>query len=242
MIVPYHFKAIEKRWHEEETEKKIREARPEFSEDLYWDYGYDAVAVYRIFLHPEEPDAMWEDGGMDGAFRFLHRFWNLVVNGKRRKEPSGEAVFVRNRMIFEVTDKLRKEKKGPALSGLMKARKHLASLEEKQGLDQETLEAAVRLLAAFAPYLSRELWKRLGHTEPVTEAPWPSFDEELLREEKIPVPVQINGKKKGILFLSENETEQEALAAGKLFLGEKLIPRIEKEIYVPGRIISFVIR
>lgn len=243
MTVPYHFKGIEKRWHDEKTEKEIQEAHPVFPQDLYRDYGYDAVAVYRRFLHPQENDAMWEDGGIDGAYRFLHRFWDLVVNQQRREgDPSEEALFAGNRMIFEVTKELEKGKTGTALSSLMKARKRLACLAEKEGLDQRTLEAAVRLLEAFAPFLSRELWHRLGHEESVTEAPWPDFDRDLLGEEKLPVPIQVNGKKKGILYLSVRVSKEEALETGRSLLEEEMRQRIVKEIYVPGRILSFAVR
>lgn len=243
MTVPYHFKGIEKRWHDEKIEKEIREVHPVFPEDLYWDYGYDAVAVYRLFLHPQENDAMWEDGGIDGAYRFLHRFWDLVINQKRREgDPSEETLFARNRMIFEVTKELKKGKMGTALSSLMKARKRLACLAEKEGLDQKTLDAAVRLLAFFAPFLSRELWERLGHKESVMEAPLPDLDLDLLREEKLPIPVQVNGKKKGILYLSGKASEKEAIETGKSLLKEEMRQRIVKEIYVPGRIISFAVR
>ena len=110
-------------------------------------------------------------------------------------------------------------------------------------MDKETIETFVTLLSPFAPHIAEELWEMLGKTGSVFENNhWPAADEELMKEEEIQVPVQINGKTKAVISVPADVTKEDAIHKGKEALQGKLTGNIIKEIYVPGRIINLVVK
>ncbi len=110
------------------------------------------------------------------------------------------------------------------------------------GVDKETLTAFVKMIAPFAPHIGEELWKELGHEESVFDAKygWPTFDENEMKDDEIEIAVQINGKTKATTTIPADCSKEDAIAAGKKALGDKLSGNIVKEIYVPGRIVNIV--
>ena len=86
------------------------------------------------------------------------------------------------------------------------------------------------------------MWERLGHDTSVFEAEWPVHNEEAMKEEEMKIPLQINGKTKGILKIAVGTDKETILAKGKEILGKKLSAEPIKEIYVPGKIVNFVVR
>ena len=120
--------------------------------------------------------------------------------------------------------------------------KMIALAKKEGGIDKETLETAVTLLAPFAPHLCEELWSQLGHDTSVFEGgnTWPEFDENKMADDEKEIAVQINGKTKCVVTLPVDVDKETAIAAGKEALGDKLKGTIVKEIYVPGRIINIV--
>ncbi len=102
----------------------------------------------------------------------------------------------------------------------------------------------VVLLAPFAPHIAEELWEKLGNKRSVFLAPWPKYDPKKIREETKTIAVQVNGKVRGTVELGVAATEAEAKALAladpkvKAFTDGK---EIRKCIYVPGRILNFVV-
>lgn len=260
MAVPYNYKAIEKKWREAVDEKladmsnetgvlkvvrQINAVQPQkekvyFADDIYWDYGYDAVHIYEMFVKPTEADAMWDDGGIDGAYRFLTRFWRLVMENKDRATvPTKELQWLCNSMIYAVTERINKKRLNTAIAVLMESTKKMQEMAGKCGIDQETLKTAVILLAPFAPYLSEELWQQLGQENSVFAQSWPKADERVMDEALIDIPVQVNGKVKGTVRVPANISEKDAKELGKKMLSEEQRKNIVKEIYIPKRIISY---
>ena len=119
----------------------------------------------------------------------------------------------------------------------------LMELSKKEGgVDKETLETYIILLAPFAPHVSEELWEQFGHTDSVFHATWPEYDEEAMKDDEIEIPVQINGKTKCTIAINPDGDKDEILAKAKEALGDKVNGTIRKEIYVPGRIVNLVIK
>lgn len=118
----------------------------------------------------------------------------------------------------------------------------LTAMAKKDGVDKETLETAVVLLAPFAPHLSEELWEMLGHEESVFEQTWPKYDEEAMKEDEIEIAVQINGKARGKVVIGADEAKDSVLAKAKEALADKITGNVVKEIYVPGRIVNLVVK
>mgnify|MGYP002627337378 CR=1 FL=1 len=114
--------------------------------------------------------------------------------------------------------------------------------KQSGGIDRETAECIIRLLAPFAPHISEEMWQAYGHSETVFDCKsgWPVYDKELTKDKEIEIGVQINGKLKCTIKIPVDISDADAKAKAKEALGDKLQGNIIKEIYVPGRIINIV--
>ena len=100
------------------------------------------------------------------------------------------------------------------------------------------------ILSPFAPHLAEEMWSRLGHAESLAYEPWPAWDEDILREDEIEVPVQVNGKLRGRIRVAADAPEADIIAAALAcpeaasFLAGK---EIKKKIYIPRRMVNLVV-
>ena len=112
--------------------------------------------------------------------------------------------------------------------------------KKEGGIDKETLETIAVLLSPFAPHFAEEMWEQLGHAETIFKAGWPAYDESAMKDDEIEVPVQINGKTRAVISISADASKEEAIAAGKEAVADKLTGTIVKEIYVPKKIINIV--
>lgn len=103
----------------------------------------------------------------------------------------------------------------------------------------------VLVLAPLAPHIAEELWARLGASESLAYAPWPTIDPAYLERDKIEVPVQVNGKVRGKIEIPADAAEQEVLEIAR---GDPNVARhlegqqVKRAIYVPKRIVNFVVR
>ncbi|MCI5712417.1 MAG: leucine--tRNA ligase, partial [Lachnospiraceae bacterium] len=210
-------------------------------DDLVRDYGCDALRIYELFVGPPELDSEWDDRGIDGVYRFITRFWNLVMSQKDADvKETKELVKIRHRLVYDITTRLESFSLNTVISGFMEYNNKLIEMSKQGGVDKKTLETYVVLLAPFAPHLSEELWSELGHTDSVFHETWPSYDEKEMEDDEVEIAVQINGKTKTTITIAKDLAKEEAIAAGKAALGDKLTGNIIKEIYVPGRIINIV--
>jgi leucyl-tRNA synthetase len=211
-------------------------------DDLVRDYGCDSLRMYELFVGPPELDAEWDDRGIDGVYRFITRFWKLVTENKDKDiKPTKEMLKLRHTMVHTITQRLESFSLNTVISGFMEFNNKMIDLAKREGgIDKETLETAVILLAPFTPHLSEELWEQLGHETSVFENQWPEHDEEAMKDDEVEVPVQINGKTKAVITIPAESSKEEALAAGKAAIADKITGNIVKEIYVPKKIINFV--
>ena len=210
-------------------------------DDLVRDYGCDSLRMYELFVGPPELDAEWDESGIDGVHRFLTRFYKLVMDQKDKGvKADKELLKVRHKLIYDITTRLNNFSLNTVVSGFMEYTNTLTAMAKKGGVDKETLEDAVVLLAPFAPHIAEELWEAMGHEDSVFAETWPTYDEEAMKEDEVEIVVQINGKVKGKLVIAAEEDKDSVLAKAKEVLGDKLNGNIVKEIYVPGRIVNIV--
>lgn len=212
-------------------------------DDLVRDYGCDSLRLYELFVGPPELDSEWDDRGIDGVYRFLNRFWKMVLDAiEKNPAPTQEMIKLRHRMVYDITTRLESFSLNTVVSGFMEYNNKFMELSKKQGgIDKETLETIVLLLSPFAPHIAAELWERLGHQgENVFTVGWPSYEESAMKEEEIEIAVQINGKTRAVISLPVDIDKDMALQKGKEALGNRLSGNIIKEIYVPGKIINIV--
>lgn len=212
-------------------------------DDLVRDYGCDALRMYELFVGPPELDSEWDDRGIDGVYRFINRFYNLVMENKDKlAEETKETVKLRNRMVYDITTRLESFSLNTVVSGFMEYNNKMIDLAKKQGIDKATLETAVILLAPFAPHISEELWEELGHETSVFENTWPTYDEEKMKDDEIEIALQINGKTKGTMMIAADAAKDAVIAKAKENMADKLTGTIVKEIYVPGKIVNIVMK
>ena len=211
-------------------------------DDLVRDYGCDSLRMYELFVGPPELDAEWDDRGIEGVYRFLSRFWNLVMDNKDKNiKASKEMIKARHKMIHMITTRLEGFSLNTVISGFMECNNNLIAIAKKEGgMDKETLEAAVLLLAPFAPHMGEELWEELGHTDSVFHHEWPAHDEEAMKDDEVEIPVQVNGKTKAVISIPVDISKEDAIAKAKEVLGDKLSGNIIKELYVPKKIVNIV--
>nr|WP_288974295.1 leucine--tRNA ligase [uncultured Blautia sp.] len=211
-------------------------------DDLVRDYGCDSLRLYELFVGPPELDAEWDDRGIDGVYRFLNRFWKLSMDSLEAGiAETKEMVKLRHKLVFEITQRLESFSLNTVISGFMEYNNKLIELAKKTGgIDKETIETFIKLLAPFAPHLTEELWEAYGHEDSVFHTEWPEADEEAMKDDEIEVPVQINGKTRAVINISAEASKEEAVAAGKEAIADKITGTIVKEIYVPKKIINIV--
>ena len=133
-------------------------------DDLVRDYGCDSLRLYELFVGPPELDSEWDDRGIDGVYRFITRFWNLVMSQKDADvAETKELVKIRHKLVYDITQRLESFSLNTVISGFMEYNNKLIDLSKKGGVDKKTLETYVLLLAPFAPHIEEELWSELGH-------------------------------------------------------------------------------
>jgi leucyl-tRNA synthetase len=213
-------------------------------DELVNDYGCDSLRLYELFVGPPELDSEWDDRGMDGVYRFINRFYNLVMDNKDKNiEATPDMVKVRHKMIYDITNRLETLSLNTVVSGFMEYNNKFYDIAKKEGgMDKETLETAIVLLAPFIPHAAEELWEVLGHTESVFKQTWPEYDEEKMKDTEIEIAVQMNGKTRGTVLIAAEEAKDAVIAKAKEAIADKLTGTIMKEIYVPGKIVNIVVK
>jgi leucyl-tRNA synthetase len=233
---------------EKMSKSKLNVINPE---DVIAQYGADAMRLYECFMGPLEGDRPWEMGGVDGVHRFLERAWRLVYirpKGAAEEElnpalcdgKDAELEKVLHQSIQKITEDLEAHSFNTAIAQLMVFVNAATKCEQ---LPKEALRTFTQLLSPFAPHLAEELYEALGGQGGISDLPWPEYDAELVKEDLVEVPVQVNGKVRAMLKVPADATkqtlEEAALANDKVqAILEGKAPR--KIIAVPGRIVSIV--
>ena len=212
-------------------------------------YGADAFRLYEMFMGPLEQVKPWNTRGVEGTHRFLNRVWRLVAaeDGGGLNEtvqdspPSTEQLRSLHRTIAKVTEDIENLHFNTAIAALME---FTNAATKWPVLPRDVVEPIVLILAPLAPHIAEELWERLGHEDSLAYAAWPEFDAELLKTETIVIPVQVNGKIRGRIEIPVDATEDLVL---ELARGDGNVSRylqgkrVIRAIYVPERIVNFVI-
>ena len=214
-------------------------------DDLVRDYGCDSLRLYEMFVGPPELDSEWDERGIDGVYRFITKFWKLATDSiEKDVKATKEMIKIRHQMVHTITKRLEDFSLNTVVSGFMEYNNKLNEIAKREGgVDKETIQTFTTLIAPFAPHIAEELWEKLGNTGSVFENnSWPEADQELMKDDEIKIPVQINGKTKEVIEVPADISKEDAIAAGKEAIANKINGNIVKEIYVPGRIINLVVK
>jgi leucyl-tRNA synthetase len=209
-------------------------------DEIVQEYGADSLRLFMLFASPPEKEFAWAEDGIEGAFRFLNRVWAIVEeNGDlfgseaASLESSERAEGMRllrktQQTIRKVTEDIEKRfHLNTAISSIMelynlvkKEQDALRQSDEGRGVLRLALESLITLLSPFTPHFSEELWARTGHRGLLARSPWPDFDPDLAREEKVTIVVQVNGRLRDKFeadpAIGENEMKERALALERI--------------------------
>jgi len=212
-------------------------------------YGADAFRLYEMFMGPLEMSKPWNTQSIEGVRRFLERAWRLVVDeetGARQpmRAGSGEGELLRllHQTIRGVSEDIEGLRFNTAIAKLMVL---VNALTRESQRPQDAVVVLLQLLHPFAPHIAEELNMRMGGQSSIALAPWPQHDEALCREETITVVVQINGKKRETFDAPAQAGEEEVLTRARAQARIAALLencQILKQVYVPGRLINFVVR
>lgn len=214
--------------------------------DMVSRYGADCFRMYEMFLGPIEDSKPWNTQGIDGVSKFLRKLWRLFYDEKGNYLVSDEAASreemkVLHKTIKKISDDLERFSHNTCVSGFMICVNELGALKCHK---KEVLAPLLRLLAPFAPFITEELWEKMGNASSVHVAEWPLADESYLVENSFEYPISINGKVRSKLSFnldSDNTFMEEAVrneAGLQKYLDGK---EIKKVIIVKGRIINVVL-
>jgi leucyl-tRNA synthetase len=205
-------------------------------------FGADALRVYEMFMGPLEQVKPWQTSGVIGVRRFLDRIWKQCAYAEKRDAMSNDSQRFLHKTIQKIGNDIEGLRFNTAVSALMILANHL---QEQPFVNVQTAEIVALLLSPLAPHIAEEIWQSLGHNESLMTHEWPSFDLAMVVDDEITMPVQFNGKVRGHLTLPKDATEEKAkqLALAEeplqMFFRDKTIRRF---IYVPGKIMNFVVK
>jgi leucyl-tRNA synthetase len=205
------------------------------------EFGADSLRVYEMFMGPLEQVKPWQTSGIQGARRFLDRVHTIATRPLAEGEGDEETRKLLHRTVKKVGEDIEAMRFNTAVSAMMVLANHLNGQESPP---RGAIEKLLRVLSPYAPHLSEELWSLLGHTDLIAQEPWPSFDPALCVDDVIEIGVQVNGKARGRVKLAKDASEAVARAESlkdenvAKFVGDK---PIKKFVYVPGRIVNFIV-
>lgn len=216
-------------------------------DDVIAEYGADTFRLYEMFMGPLEASKPWNTRDVPGVHRFLNRVWRMVAGDEDHppmlaEEGSQEIERALHRLIRKVGEDIEAMKFNTAIAAMME---FVNAVYKAEKLSRNQAERFVLVLAPFAPHLAEELWWRLGHDQSLAYEPWPVWDPELAREDMIEVPVQVNGKLRGRITVRAEAAKEEILAAARAAPGVSAHlegKSIQREIYVPGKLVNFVVK
>ena len=205
-------------------------------------YGADTVRMFLAFLGPYEQGGPWDPQGINGVFRFLNRVWKFAIEkGKLKKENISESEPILSRAVKKIGEDIAEMKFNTGVSELMK----LLNFMEEMGATKKQFETFILLLAPFAPHLAEEIWMEvLGHKKSVHLESWPEYDEKLLKEDKVQIAVQVNGKVRDVITVDADATEEVVKSVARESENiKKHISKsdIKKTIYVKGKVLNILV-
>jgi len=227
-------------------------------------YGADTARLFILFAAPPTQDLEWSDSGIEGAHRFINKFYRLVVeyiaDTKTYETPSLVPSSLNNiqkklrqkthQSLKKVGDDFgRRHSFNTAIAAMMELNNTLSRFVDNspQGMAvrQESIEIMLKALSPVIPHLCHHLWAELGNKEAMIDALWPKVDESALIQEEVQLVVQVNGKLRAKLIAP---LDAESQSIQEMVLAEEKVARftdgktILKFIIVPNKLVNVVVK
>ena len=207
--------------------------------DIVEEYGADALRTYVLFMGDYGAAAPWNDSSVRGCKRFLERVAGLT--DIMTDEPAAKDMEVKiHKAIKKVSSDIEAMKFNTAIACLMTLINEIYAVGK---ISKDDLVIFIKLLCPFAPHLCEEIWETIGGEGLLSLSQWPEYEESKTVEDSIEIGVQVNGKVRGTIVISNGCAKEEALELAKK--DERVASFLEgktlvKEIYVPNKIVNFV--
>ncbi|MGB2983487.1 MAG: class I tRNA ligase family protein [Candidatus Bipolaricaulia bacterium] len=232
--------------------------------EIIKEYGADTERVYTMFMGPPDRDIEWSEEGIRGAFRFLKRVWALVCGNIDNLAPPGAEVDVGrlgepgvalwrryHSTVKKVTEDIEDRFSfNTAVAAIMELTNELSRYIDGDvdgPLLREVVDGLILVLSPFAPFISEELWRRVGNECAVLERAWPSYLKAALEQDTVEIPVQINGKVRARISVSAEDAADPEVVKAAALADKTIISRLEgkelvKAIAIPGKMVSLVVK
>ena len=210
-------------------------------DEIISEYGADIFRTYILFMGPFEDGGPWNPKGILGVQRLFEKIYDLAESKTWPENSSTEISVKLGKLTRKITNDIENFKFNTTVAGYMGFSNLLQ--DHRGEISKIDFGNFLILLNPMAPHLTEELWSMLGNTESICLAPWPGYDEKLLVDALITIPVQVNGKIRDSLLVSAEVTEKEILSMAAK--SEKVTKYtdghdIKKQIYIKGKILSIV--
>lgn len=206
------------------------------------EYGADTLRVYEVFMGPFDQMIPWDTKGVVGTRRFIEKIYNLSFSKELIFKTEISLKKILHKTIKKVSEDIELMKLNTAISSMMEFVN--AWQVSKEGIDKKDLSDFLKILSPFAPHLAEEVWSSKGSSGLCCQQKWPKYDEDLIKDEKVLLIVQISGKVRAkievAVDISKKEAEKLALNSEKIKkdLGKS---KVKKIIFVPNKLINIVI-
>jgi leucyl-tRNA synthetase len=219
-------------------------------DEFIGEYGADTFRLFEMFGGPLEQSRPWDAKAIVGPYRLLQRVWRVVVDEESGEvhvsdEPVPDEL---NRLLHKANHAVREGYESlrfnTSIARVTELNNAVTQAYPHGGTPRALAEPLVLMLAPLAPHIAEELWSRLGHTSSVAWAAFPTVDESLLVDETVEIPVQVNGKLRGVIKVSADADAaamEEAARADARVAAALEGHETRRVIAVPGRLINFVV-
>lgn len=209
-------------------------------DEVIQEYGADALRMYEMFMGPIDAEKPWATEGINGISRFLKRVWTLMTT-KVANTGSEELSRQMHKLIKGVTEDMERLTFNTATAKMMEFVN--AWSKSEQPLAKSDAEKFVQMLSPQAPFMAEELWAYFGHDKTITYEPWPTYDASQTKENNMTIAVQVNGKRRADFTVAKDTDKDAIIAHAKQSVQSYLDGHeVIKEIYVPGKLVSLVIK
>jgi leucyl-tRNA synthetase len=211
-------------------------------DDVVNTYGADTLRVFEMFIGPFDSQLPWSTDGIIGSRRFIEKVWRLQEKVSEDKKIERAYENTLHKTIKKVGEDIESFNFNTAISAMMIC---LNEMEKSEFVFKEDFEKFIQILSPFASHITEEIWSLLGNKKLIQESGWPKYNEKKLVSETIMLVVQINGKVRGELIVSNDIDESSALvlvknseSLAKWLMGAEII----KVVFVPSRLINIVVK
>ena len=223
---------------------KMGKRYPEYAinpNDVVDEYGADTLRLYEMFMGPLEADKPWSKKGVEGARRFLDRVYRLYED-KVKDVTNKNLEKIYHQTVKKVTEDYESLNFNTAISQMMI---FVNAVYKEDIFPLEYATNFVKLLNPIAPFMTEEIWSKLGHDKTIAYETWPTYDLEKTKEETYEMVVQVNGKLRGKITVSMDTSKEEMeILAKELENVKKYIDNKEilKVITIPKKLVNIVIK